>query len=455
MDIKLKDSLRKFRFTPVQIVVIGFAITIFIGALVLSLPISATSGEATSFVDCLFTATSAVCVTGLVTVDTGTHWSYFGKTIIMLLIQVGGLGFMSFATLFSLIVGKKITLRERLVMQESLNSNSLQGLVKLVKYILFFTFSVELAGAILFSTQFIPDFGIAKGIYYSIFHGISFFCNAGFDIIGNFKSLTEYHNNSVVILTTSALIVIGGLGFIVWDEIYHYKRIKRFSLHSKVVLSMTGILIVTGTVLFFMFEYNNPGTMQPMSLKGKVLSSILASISPRTAGVNSVNLAAMTSASILLTIILMFIGGSPGSTAGGIKTTTFGILFMTVVSVIRGREDTEYFKKRINKDIVYKALAVIVIGLGIVIVVTMILSFTERGSGLPFEYYLYEATSAFGTVGLSLGLTQELTTFGKIVVALTMYAGRVGPLTIALALTIKKRDKGNSIRYPEDKILVG
>ncbi|MEG0773161.1 TrkH family potassium uptake protein [Clostridium sp.] len=455
MDIKLKDSLRKFRFTPVQIVVIGFAITILIGAMILSLPIAAANGESTPFVDCLFTATSAVCVTGLVTVDTGTHWSYFGKTVIVLLIQVGGLGFMSFATLFSLIIGKKITLRERLVMQESLNSNSLQGLVKLVKYILIFTFSIELAGAILFSTQFIPDFGIAKGIYYSIFHGISFFCNAGFDLMGNFKSLTEYHNNSVVILTASALIAIGGLGFIVWDEIYHYKRIKRFSLHSKVVLSMTGILIITGTVLFFMFEYNNPGTMQPMSLKGKVLSSILASISPRTAGVNSVNLAAMTSASILLTIILMFIGGSPGSTAGGIKTTTFGILFMTVVSVIKGREDTEYFKKRINKDIVYKALAVTVIGLGLVIAVTMILSFTERGSGRPFEYYLYEATSAFGTVGLTLGLTQELTTFGKILVALTMYAGRVGPLSIALALTIKKHDKGNTIRYPEDKILVG
>lgn len=455
LEIKLKDSLRKFKFTPVQIVVIGFALTILIGATILTLPISAVSGEFTPFIDCLFTATSAVCVTGLVTVDTGTHWTYFGKTVIMMLIQIGGLGFMSFATLVSLIIGKKITLRERLVMQESLNLNSLQGVVKLVKYILAFTFSVELAGAILFSTQFIPDFGIAKGIYYSIFHAVSFFCNAGFDVMGEFKSLTEYYNNSVVILTTSSLIAIGGLGFIVWDEIYHYKKIKRFSLHSKVVISMTAILIVSGAVLFFIFEYSNPGTMQPMSLKGKVLSSILASITPRTAGVNSINLSAMTSASILLTIILMFIGGSPGSTAGGIKTSTFGILLMTVVSVIRGREDTEYFKRRVSKDIVYKALAVTIIGLGIVFAVTMILSFTERGSGMPFEYYLYEATSGFGTVGLSLGLTQKLTTFGKIIVVLTMYAGRVGPLTIAVAMTIRKHDRGNSIRYPEDKILVG
>jgi len=451
----MKGPLRKFRFTPVQIVAIGFALTILIGALILKLPISAADGKSTPFIDCLFTATSAVCVTGLVTVDTGTHWTYFGKTVIIMLIQIGGLGFMSFATLGSLIIGKKITLRERLVMQESLNYNSLQGLVKLVKYILVFTFSVELAGAVLFATQFIPDFGIGKGIYYSIFHAVSFFCNAGFDVMGDFKSLTEYYNNSVVILTTSSLIAIGGLGFIVWDEIYHYKKTKRFSLHSKVVISMTAILIVTGAVLFFIFEYSNPSTMQPMSLKGKILSSILASITPRTAGVNSVNLSAMTSASILLTIILMFIGGSPGSTAGGIKTSTFGILLMTVISVIRGREDTEYFKRRISKDIVYKALAVTVIGLGIVITVTMILSFTERGSGMPFEYYIYETTSGFGTVGLSLGLTQKLTDFGKLLVALTMYAGRVGPLTLVIAFTMKRNSKNNSIRYPEDKILVG
>lgn len=455
MQLRMKDLLRKFKFTPVQIIAIGFAITILIGAVLLTLPIASANGESTPFIDCLFTSTSAVCVTGLVTVDTGTHWNYFGKTVILMLIQVGGLGFMSFATLGALLIGKKITLRERLVMQESLNSNSLQGIVKLAKYILLFTFSVELMGAMLLSTQFIPDFGLGKGIYYSLFHSISAFCNAGFDLMGNFQSLVGYHNNSVVILTIGSLIAIGGLGFIVWDEIYHFRKIKRLSLHSKVVISMTATLIVVGAILFFIFEFSNPETMQPMTLKGKVLSSIFASISPRTAGFNSVNLTAMTSASILLTIILMFIGGSPGSTAGGIKTSTFAILLMTVVSVIKGREDTECFKKRINKDIVYKALAVIVIALGLVFTVTMILSFTERGSGSPFEYYLYEATSAFATVGLTLGLTQELTDFGKLLVALTMYAGRVGPLTLVIAFTMKKNNKGNSIRYPEDKILVG
>lgn len=455
MKLKGYDFLKKYKFTPVQVIAIGFAITILIGAILLTFPISSVKGEFTPFIDCLFTATSAVCVTGLVTVDTGTYWSYFGKTIIVMLIQVGGLGFMSFTTLGALLVGKKITLKERLIMQESLNTNSLQGVVKLVKYILIFTFSIELLGALLLSTQFIPEFGFLKGVYFSLFHSVSAFCNAGFDLMGNYQSLVGYYNNSVVMLTASSLIVIGGLGFIVWDEIYNYKKIKRLSLHSKVVISMTAILIISGTILFFIFEFNNPQTMQPMSLKGKVLSSIFASISPRTAGFNSINLAEMTSASILLTIIFMFIGGSPGSTAGGIKTSTFGILLMTVISVIRGREDTEYFKKRINKDIVYKAIAVIVVGLGIVFTVTMVLSFTERGSGYPFEYYLYEATSAFGTVGLTLGLTQKLTTFGKILVALTMYAGRVGPLTLAVAITVRKSSKGNSIRYPEDKILVG
>ena len=455
MKLKNRDFFRKFKFTPVQVIAIGFAITILIGATILTFPISSAKGEFTPYIDCVFTATSAVCVTGLVTVDTGTHWSYFGKTVIVMLIQVGGLGFMSFATLGALLVGKKITLKERLIMQESLNANSLQGVVKLVKYILIFTFSIELLGAILLSTQFIPEFGIVKGLYFSLFHSVSAFCNAGFDLMGNYQSLVGYYNNSVVILTVSSLIAIGGLGFIVWDEIYNYKKIKRLSLHSKVVISMTVILIVSGTILFFIFEFNNPETMQPMSLKGKMLSSIFASISPRTAGFNSINLPVMTSASTLLTIILMFIGGSPGSTAGGIKTSTFGILLMTVISVIRGREDTEYFKKRINKDIVYKAIAVIVVGLGIVFTVTMVLSFTERGSGYPFEYYLYEATSAFGTVGLTLGLTQKLTAFGKILVALTMYAGRVGPLTLAIAITVRKNNKGNSIRYPEDKILVG
>jgi trk system potassium uptake protein len=441
-DIKIK---------PVQILVIGFAIVILIGACILTLPVASSKGVSTPFIDALFTATTSVCVTGLITVDTGTHWSYFGKTVIMILIQVGGLGFMTFATLISLIIGKRITLQERLVMAEAMNTFSLQGLVKLARYILLFTFSVEGIGALLLSTVFIPEFGIGKGIYYSIFHAVSSFCNAGIDLIGNFRSITPYAENPIIVLTIGALIVIGGLGFTVWHEIFDYRKKRKLSLHAKLVLTVTATLIVVGAILMFIFEFNNPATMQPMSAKGKFLSSLFASITPRTAGLNSISTADMTPAGRFLTIILMFIGGSPGSTAGGIKTTTAGILIMTVISVIRGREDTEIYERRISKDIIYKSLTISVIGLAIVIFVSMILSITEIGASL--EYIIYEVTSAFGTVGLSLGLTPNLTTFGKVVIVLTMFSGRVGPLTIALALA--KNHGGNTIRYPEDKILVG
>ncbi|MBW9156581.1 TrkH family potassium uptake protein [Clostridium tagluense] len=450
----MKAVKRKYIYTPVQILALGFAIVIFVGAILLSLPIASQSGKITPFIDCIFTSTSAVCVTGLVTLDTGTYWTYFGKTVIMLLIEIGGLGFMSITTLVFLILGKRITLKGRLIMQEAMNVNSLQGLVKMAKYILIFTFSVEAVGAVLFSTQFIPQFGLAKGIYYSIFHAVSAFCNAGFDLMGNFSSVTAYANNSVIILTISALIVIGGLGFYVWAEVYSSKGLKKLSLHSKVVIYTTLVLVVGGAILMYIFEMNNPYTMQGMSFKGKFLSSIFASVSPRTAGFNSIPLDKMTMAGKFLTIILMFIGGSPGSTAGGIKTTTAVLLFMTVVSVVRGRDDTEISKKRISKDIVYKAVVITILSLLLVITVTMILSITEQ-QDIPFEYFLYEATSAFATVGLTLGLTTKLTFVGKIVISLTMYAGRVGLLTIILALAKTKNSKSGTIKYPEGKILIG
>ncbi|MEW8956425.1 TrkH family potassium uptake protein [Clostridium sp.] len=442
---------RKLKLNAVQILALGFAIVILIGAILLTLPIATKTGVRTSFIDALFTATSATCVTGLITVDTGTYWSYFGKTVIISLIQIGGLGFMAFTTLFALLLRKKISLRERLIMHEALNTFNLQGLVKLMKYILIFTFSVEFLGALLLSTQFIPQFGLAKGIYYSIFHSISAFCNAGFDLFGNFSSLTSYADNSVIILTIGGLIVIGGMGFSVWSEIYNCKSLKRLSLHSKLVISMTVGLVVGGAILMFLFEFNNPATMKDMDAKGKFLSSLFASITPRTAGFNSISTSDMTLAGRLLTTILMFIGGSPGSTGGGIKTATVGVLIMTVVSVIKGREDTQMFKRRISKDLVYRAFTVTALGGAIVVIVTMILSVTEAGASL--EYLLYEATSAFATVGLTLGITTKLSTIGKIVIALTMYLGRVGPMTVVLALTTRKKNK--SIKYPEDKILVG
>lgn len=454
MKLDIKALKKKSIYTPVRILALGFAIVIVIGAILLSLPIASQSGEITPFIDCIFTSTSAVCVTGLVVVDTGTYWTYFGKTVIMLLIEIGGLGFMSVATLVFLVLGKRITLKERLVMQEAMNVNSLQGLVKMVKYVLKFTICIQITGAVLFSTQFIPQFGIAKGVYYSVFHSVSAFCNAGFDLMGNFNSVTAYANNSVIILTIAALIIIGGVGFYVWVEIYNCKGTKRLSLHSRIVIYSTIVLVVSGAILMYIFEMNNADTMQGMSIKGKFLSSVFASVSPRTAGFNSISLDKMTTAGKFLTIILMFIGGSPGSTAGGIKTTTAIVIFMTIVSVVRGREDTEIFQKRISKEVVYKAFAVSLISLTIVISVTMILSITEQPN-IPFEYFLYEATSAFATVGLTLGLTTKLTFVGKVIILLTMYAGRVGPLTIILALAKNKKGKSGNVKYPEGKILIG
>ncbi|MCY6958711.1 TrkH family potassium uptake protein [Clostridium sp. ZC22-4] len=446
--MKLQNK-NKRKLSPVQILAIGFAIVILIGAILLSLPIASKNGINTPFIDCIFTSTSAVCVTGLTTLNTAEHWTYFGKTVIICLIQIGGLGFMSFATLLALILGKRITLKERLVMQEAMNSFSLQGLVKLAKYILIFTFSVEGAGALLMSTKFVPEYGFLKGLYFSIFHSISAFCNAGFDLTGN--SLVPYFNNSVIILTIAALVIIGGLGFSVWAEIYNYKGIKKLSLHAKLVISATIVLILVGWILMFLFEVNNPGTIKDFSIKDKLLSSFFASVTPRTAGFNSISTADMTPAGKGLTILLMFIGGSPGSTAGGIKTATAGLLLMTVISVIKGREDTEIFKRTLSKELVYRAFVITTIAFGVVVTGSMILSVTEPGASL--EHIIYETTSAFATVGLTLGFTPKLSFIGKIVIALTMYIGRVGPLTLILALANKK--KGSSIKYPEGKILVG
>lgn len=443
------SSKKKIRLNGVQILALGFLIVIIIGAIILSLPISSRTGEPTNFLDAIFTSTSAVCVTGLITLDTSTHWSVFGQTVIITLIEIGGLGFMSFGVLISLILGKKITLRERLVMQEAMNTYSIQGLVKMVKYVLIFTMSVQFFGALLLSTQFVPEYGICRGIFYSIFHSISAFCNAGFDLFGT--SLVGYSSNSVVILVISALIIIGGLGFTVLLEIYEFKGMKKLSLHSKLVLITTAILVFGGAILMLIFEYNNVDTIANMNIKDKLLNSFFASVTPRTAGFNSISTSGMTLASKFLTIILMFIGGSPGSTAGGLKTVTFGILVLTVICVIKGREDTEVFGRRFTKEIVYKSFTLLFIGVSLVIFSTMILSYTEVG--VSFIDLLYETTSAFGTVGITLGLTPNLSSIGKVLIMLMMYFGRVGPLTVMLALTRKRKKSG--YKYPEGKILIG
>ena len=438
------------QLSGVQILALGFAIVILIGAVILTLPISSKSGNATNFLDSLFTATSAVCVTGLVTLDTGTYWNEFGQVVIMLLIEVGGLGFMAFTTLLAILLRRRITLRDRLIMQEAMNTFSIQGLVKMVERIVLFTVLVQIIGGVLLATQFIKDYGFLKGLYFGIFHSVSAFCNAGFDLFGGYSSVTSYSTNAIVLITLSIIIIVSGLGFTVIIELLKYKTDRRLS-HTKLVLLMTSILLFGGILFMFALEYNNPETLGPMSIKNKILNAIFSGVSPRTAGFNSISLDKMTSGGKFLTIILMYIGGSPGSTAGGLKTATFGIIVLTVVSVIIGREDTELFGRRLSKELVYRAFAILMISFSLVVVVTMLLCITQPKE--QFIDLLYEATSAFATVGLTTGVTQRLNFIGKIIIMITMYFGRVGPLTVALALTNKRKNKG--YRYPETKILIG
>lgn len=442
----------KIKLTPTQVLALGFATIILIGTLLLMLPVATKSGERTDFLTALFTATSATCVTGLVVVDTKTYWSVFGQIVIMLLIQVGGLGIMTMSTLFALILGRKITFKERLVMQEAFNTNSLGGIVKFAKYILMVSFLFESIGAIMLTLRFLPQMGLKKAVYYGLFHSISAFNNAGFDLMGNFKSLTGYVSDWVVNLVVMGLIIFGGLGFYVLLDIYEHRHFNKFTLHSKIVITITLLLIAIGTLLIFLFEYNNPKTLGPLDFPTKILAALFQAVTPRTAGFNTLSLSDMTIASKFLTIILMFIGASPAGTGGGIKTTTFAVILYTVLSVIQGEEETVLYKRTISRNIVYKAVAISFISVFIIFSVTMVLSITETSN---FLTVLYETTSAFGTVGLSLGLTPELSTVGRIIIIFTMYTGRVGPLTLALVLAKRQRRPKPIIKYAEEKIMVG
>ncbi len=449
--IKIPSAKNKYKFTASQIIVFGFASVILLGALLLNLQIASTKGENVGFLSSLFTATSAVCVTGLVVVDTGTYWTNFGKIVIMFLIQIGGLGFMSVATLGAMVLGKKISLRERLIIKESLNQSSLSGVVKLTRQMLYGTLFIELVGAIMLSFVFIPEYGLKKGMFYSIFHSISAFCNAGIDLIGGGRSFTPFVDNTIVNLTITSLIILGGLGYTVIFDVIRKRSFKKLSLHSKIVISITAFLIISSFVLFYLMESSNPGTMEALSFKGKILASLFQSVTPRTAGFNTIDLAAMENSSKLLTIVLMFIGGSPASTAGGIKTSTLAILILAVRTLIVGKDNVEIFGRRISYKAVNKSLAVVFIGIFVVIGGAMVLSLTEPSR--DFFYILFEVVSAFGTVGLSLGITPLLSDIGKVIIIFIMFIGRVGSLTILLALA--SNEKKSLYHYPEEKVIVG
>lgn len=441
---------------PTKIIVLSFAIIIIIGAILLTLPEASRDGKSIGFLNALFTATSATCVTGLVVVDTYKHWTVFGQLVIISLIQAGGLGIVTLATFFSVLLGRKMSLRSMVLAQESISHFSFEGVLRLVSRVVLVTFGIEILGALLLSSRFVPQYG-PKGFYMGLFHSISAFCNAGFDLMGiagkgDFISLTQYNNDPIVLYTIAGLIVIGGLGFVVWKDLYEYRKKRYLLLHTKIVLVITLLLIVLGTVLFFTFESSNPATMGTLNLAGKVNSAVFQSITPRTAGFNSIDQGGMKEISKFLTVILMFIGAAPGSTAGGIKVTTFGVLLFAILSQIRGSEETILFHRRVGFNIVNKALAIAGFGAFLVLTVTSIVLAIENK---PFLNVLYEVTSAFGTVGLTTGLTPTLHSASKLLLILTMFLGRVGPVTFAIALTLRAHKTDANIIHPEGKVIVG
>ena len=444
--------MKKWHFSYMQIIAIGFLLIILAGAILLRLPIASRAGTATPFIDSLFTAASATCVTGLVVYDTYTHWSIFGQLVILLLIQIGGLGFMSMATLISMFLRRKIGLKQRELMREAVNSMYLGGIVRLTRHILIGTILCESIGAILLAIRFCPEMGLWKGIYYAIFHSVSAFCNAGFDLMGRFSqfsSLTRYSGDVLVNLVIMSLIVIGGIGFFVWEDIYKHKfTFRSYQLHTKIVLTTTAVLIIVPSILFFLMERGS--ALKEMSTLQAVIVSAFQSITPRTAGFNTVDIASLRSSTILLTMILMMIGGSSGSTAGGIKTTTFAVLIISTASVVKGRNFLRAYERRLEENALKRACAVFFTYLCVAVGATLILSLLQD---FTMEQLLFEVFSAMGTVGLTLGITTDLGTTSKMLIALLMYFGRVGVLTIALAFT--KTPENIPVEYPCEKIMIG
>lgn len=435
------------RLSPPQLLVLGFAAVITAGTLLLLCPFAA-AGRQADFLTALFTATSAVCVTGLVVVDTGTFWSSWGQAVILLLIQTGGLGVMTMGTLFAILLGKRIGFRERLVIRESLNNINVAGVVRLVRSILLYTVAIEATFALILGLRFVADFGWKQGMWFGLFHAVSAFNNAGFDLMGGFRSLTQYVNDPVVTLGVALPIVMGGLGFAVVVDIFTHRRWRKLSLHSKFVLVLTFLLIACGMVVFLALEHNH--ALAGLAPGAKLGAAFFHAVTPRTAGFSTVEVAKMCAATQFFIIVLMFIGASPGSTGGGIKTTTFGALGLAVLSLARGKEDAELFGRRIPKEQIYRALGVFLTALAVVTLATTVLLISEKRDFLAL---LFETVSAFGTVGLSTGVTSELTPFGKVVLILTMFIGRVGPLTVAFALAL--RPQRGAVRYPEEKLMIG
>lgn len=442
------------RIKPSQTILLGFLLVVLLGAVLLTLPAASQDGRSIGFVDALFTATSATCVTGLVVVDTYTHWTLFGKAVILFLIQIGGLGFMTVATMLSFFLRRTITMRERLLMAESLNHENMQGVVRLVKHILIGTFLFEGIGAVILTLRFIPDFGLWGGFTKGVFHSVSSFCNAGFDLMGQnepFSSLTAYSGDWVVNLTIMSLIVIGGLGFMVWEDLFQNRRWSRLRLHTKIVLTMTVLLILGGYLMLTLLEFNNPETIADASASEKILVPLFQSVTARTAGYNTVPVGSMTQASLFIIIILMFIGGSPGSTAGGVKTSTVGVLLLVCAAVMHGESEINVFGRRLKRGLIMRVIVILMLSIIIVVTGTIIVLAADNFSFLDT---FFEVVSAFGTVGLSTGITADLSVVSRITLTTIMFLGRVGVMTAVFAISLRRSDQGG-IQFPEGNIMVG
>ncbi len=441
-----------FKLTSTQIIALFFVAVIAVGTLLLCLPIASKSREWTPLLDSAFTATSATCVTGLIVRDTFTHWSLFGQLVILTMIQIGGLGVMTIIMTFSVFTKKKINLYERKLLMQSAGTMRSSGVIRLLKQIIKVTFICEGTGAILLATRFCPELGFAKGLYYSVFHAVSAFCNAGFDLMGRygeFSSLTPFYSDITVNITVCALIICGGIGFIVWQDIVtHGIKFKNYSLHSKIVLTTSAVLILSGWLVFFFTEKN--ASLANLTTGEKLLASFFQSVTSRTAGFNTVPLNRLSGAGVVLMSVLMMIGGSPGSTAGGIKTTTVAVMFFELIAAAKGDKDTVVFKRRLEDDTVKRAGAIISAYTAAVIITLIAISSAEN---LPLSDVLFEVASAVGTVGLTVGITPTLSSFSHIVLMLLMFAGRIGGLTIIVAFA--ERREHAKLTRPTEKILIG
>lgn len=453
----MKQKLH-FDLSTTQVIMLSFLLAILAGSVLLALPISSASKEPIPYIDALFTATTATCVTGLVTVPTVSTWSPFGQMVILLLIQIGGLGIITMMSGLMIFLHRKMGIGDRMLIQDAFNLNTLSGLAEFIKKVIIGTFVVEGIGALLYMTVFIPEFG-AKGIWISIFNSISAFCNAGIDIISE-NSLCDYALNPIINVVTSALIILGGIGYIVWWDVIRvlknarhqkFRCFRNLTLHSKIALFMTGLLIIAGALAFFVFEYNNPLTMKDYSLFDKIQVSLFQSVTTRTAGFATIPQQNLSNASSIVSVLLMFIGGSPVGTAGGIKTVTIAVLIVSTFSTVKSKAEVTLFNRNISKQAVSKAVAVVSMSFIIMFTSTVLLSAVTDADALDI---VYETVSATATVGLTRNLTPFLNIWGKMIVIATMYFGRVGPISLAIAFNIRKESQ-NSIKNPTEKISVG